>query len=974
MSRRPYSLALQTLRVSFLLLFGVAAGAGPLAAATDPLVGHWTGSLDMASTTPQCSNLNGVTQSAKVTLDISPIDDPQYDYAGPAKFEGVAKVIRNSDATCTVSGTTTLQGSIAIQGNAPNISGYLFAVDQASLQFVGGAFSATVTGATMSGSINDPSLGTGSFVLTRTSSSTAPEILQFSATPLRIRTGQSTTLLWSTVNASSVDIDNGVGSGPASGSLQVSPASTTTYTLTAIGSGSTTATTTVEVDTSPAVAVSSLPAALVQDVQSGGATTSYVLTNNGGGSTTITVSQQGSFFSQSPTSFTLAPGASQVVTITGNPVAAGRYDGTSTPAGAGVPSGLSVPVRLLATPAPSGPTSAAGESSRVDVVAATGTNPSGSVSFRNTGAATLTGIALSSVPWIIPDAALVEIAPGASKSVSFTIDRSKRPGGSADVGSLSGELGLAFRSTSAGKLSDAALRLAGTVPSGLATVTVVDTSRPSVSSTSLPPLKTGEVALFLPGVGHVLGSTGLFLSDVSVINLSDSSTTGDVNLYYTGRASTASSALVTKVSGIAPRQPVALADVVRSVFGNPNDVGSLQVRVSDPRTLTLNANILNVSDPKGTYGTTIPVLRSDRSAEPGQSLDLAGLRQDANFHTNLFLQETRGGNVSVATEFFDTNGSPVGGRTDQLGPFQSVQVINEVPAGAVSATMTATGDSTGAFSAYATPNDSASRDFWSVVDWNRQLGFSGTAPMLIPVAGSVHGANQTFFRTDLSLMNASNAIATGTLRYYTRSGEMYDRRVTVGAGQTAVYDDVITTVFGVSGDSLGYLVFTPDSGDFHVTSRTFTSAAGNPASYGTGVATLPLSGSLRIGQVQRIGGIDDSSIESIQKQKPGSLRTNFALIETAGAPATVQATLYFSYPAGSRTTAHGSISKSYQLNPHEFRQLNNIAKEILGDVRSQLGDLQNLEVEFAVTGGDGAVSVYVSSTDNGTGDSSLRTE
>ncbi|MBM3862709.1 MAG: hypothetical protein FJ385_01975, partial [Verrucomicrobia bacterium] len=57
--------------------------------------------------------------------------------------------------------------------------------------------------------------------------------IPFSASSLAIDTGGSSTLTWDATGASSVSIDNGVGSVAASGSTTVSPATTTTYTLTA---------------------------------------------------------------------------------------------------------------------------------------------------------------------------------------------------------------------------------------------------------------------------------------------------------------------------------------------------------------------------------------------------------------------------------------------------------------------------------------------------------------------------------------------------------------------------------------------------------------------------------------------------------------------------------------------------------------------------------------------------------------------
>src|ERR1043166_3310302 len=62
----------------------------------------------------------------------------------------------------------------------------------------------------------------------------APSI-SFSANPDDIATGQTSTLVWNTTDATSVTIDNGVGSQPVSGSVVVQPTLTTTYTLTATG-------------------------------------------------------------------------------------------------------------------------------------------------------------------------------------------------------------------------------------------------------------------------------------------------------------------------------------------------------------------------------------------------------------------------------------------------------------------------------------------------------------------------------------------------------------------------------------------------------------------------------------------------------------------------------------------------------------------------------------------------------------------
>ena len=66
------------------------------------------------------------------------------------------------------------------------------------------------------------------------------------------------------------------------------------------------------------------------------------------------MTKTGNFFEHAPSAFTLAPGASQIVVITGLPVAEGDYSGSSTPTGIGVPSELSISVRLVSAEGSSG--------------------------------------------------------------------------------------------------------------------------------------------------------------------------------------------------------------------------------------------------------------------------------------------------------------------------------------------------------------------------------------------------------------------------------------------------------------------------------------------------------------------------------------------------------------------------------------------------------------------------------------------
>ena len=80
-----------------------------------------------------------------------------------------------------------------------------------------------------------------------------PPTVSLTAQPASIRRGESATLRWTSANATSVTIDQGVGAVATSGSRTVSPTSTTTYRITATGANNQTAadTATVTVTASP---------------------------------------------------------------------------------------------------------------------------------------------------------------------------------------------------------------------------------------------------------------------------------------------------------------------------------------------------------------------------------------------------------------------------------------------------------------------------------------------------------------------------------------------------------------------------------------------------------------------------------------------------------------------------------------------------------------------------------------------------
>ncbi|MGH9688686.1 MAG: peptidoglycan-associated lipoprotein Pal [Candidatus Acidiferrales bacterium] len=88
----------------------------------------------------------------------------------------------------------------------------------------------------------------------------ASPTVTLNATPASIQSGQTSTLAWSSTNATDLDIEPGVGKVSPQGSTPVTPSDSTTYTITATGSGGS-ATASARVDVAAAAAPAAPPPA-----------------------------------------------------------------------------------------------------------------------------------------------------------------------------------------------------------------------------------------------------------------------------------------------------------------------------------------------------------------------------------------------------------------------------------------------------------------------------------------------------------------------------------------------------------------------------------------------------------------------------------------------------------------------------------------------------------------------------------------
>ncbi len=184
---------------------------------------------------------------------------------------------------------------------------------------------------------------------------------------------------------------------------------------------------------------------------------------------------------------------------------------------------------------------------------------------------------------------------------------------------------------------------------------------------------------YLPAV-HITGATGLWRTDVWVFN-PETELDNEVVLYFTpaGVDGTTSGGLRI-TPDLAPRESIALDDIVRTIFGRTEVFGLLEVRGKYP--LLVTSNTYNVGGSRaGTYGQYSPgqpyrnALGFDDSVYG--DLYVTGLTNDPNLRTNVAVMNPTDVELEAGVQLVDAVGVPYGTRIVIVPPF-SVRQLDDV--------------------------------------------------------------------------------------------------------------------------------------------------------------------------------------------------------------------------------------------------------------------------------------------------------
>ena len=226
---------------------------------------------------------------------------------------------------------------------------------------------------------------------------------------------------------------------------------------------------------------------------------------------------------------------------------------------------------------------------------------------------------------------------------------------------------------------------------------------------------------------------------------------------------------------------------------------------------------------------------------------------------------------------------------------------------------------------------------------------SSRAILTVPVAASIHGANSTFFHSDLWVMNRSftnTNVVTAVYRCFGGAGCGTAKTITLDPRETRLIADIVGALFGVP-ESGGAIELSYDTFNGPITAQTrlFTPAA--PPSYGFGVPALPSSAATTRAVFVGVAGNPDLT---------KGFRSNGGAYNPNAAPVTVTFTL-----RDGTTGAQIGNPFTRVWGPFEAAQVSNLV--------TSLGSTAATTNAVLVATATGPVFFYLATVDNSSGDS-----
>jgi extradiol dioxygenase family protein len=453
-------------------------------------------------------------------------------------------------------------------------------------------------------------------------------------------------------------------------------------------------------------------------------------------------------------------------------------------------------------------------------------------------------------------------------------------------------------------------------------------------------------SFFLPSTARIAGQGGSFYTtDVTVANGTDSD--ASVTLEFLGHDADGLAGAERTVT-VGAGQAVTFDDVLSKQFGIASGYGAIRVTSSAP--LTVLGQTSTPGPTGGTFGQSVPAISDDELIDRSGPRSIAAVREDAGFRTNLLLANAYPTSLVVNVSLLDANGLELAHKSYTLPPLGMTQVTQVVRDLGVTANvqnavlLVTTARQDAAFAAYASVIDKKTNDPRTLLPASTGTG-GGT--WIVPSSARTQGQGGAFYTTRLTLANRSETDASVTLEFL---GHDTDGRggaqkvVTLVAGRSVTYDDVLGGAFGLS-SGYGAIRISSPTASLNILAETSTPGPGG-GTFGQSVPASSEADLLKSGTARSIAAV----------REDGRFRTNLILTNATGATLVVEAKLFSG--AGVQLAVG-----SHTLPPLGMRQVTQVVRDL-----GVAADVQNGQLLLSTATPGGSFAAYATVIDRTTND------
>lgn len=490
-------------------------------------------------------------------------------------------------------------------------------------------------------------------------------------------------------------------------------------------------------------------------------------------------------------------------------------------------------------------------------------------------------------------------------------------------------------------------------------VSVVAPVSPTPKNTNVP-----FNALLIPAIAHADGIGTRFVSDVRLTNASAQSITYQLT-YTPSNTDGTTSGKQTSIT-IAAGDTKALNDIVKDWYGSGTTgepgLGSLEIRPTNTSGKdTVSVSFASVAASRtysvtslGTFGQFIPALplanflaKSDVSKISLQQVSQSNT--SGGFRTNLGFAEGAGQPANFVVTLFDDNGGKIAERAYSLKPFESQQIRMDTFFNAVGPALPNVADGrvevkvtsdTGHVTAYASVLDNTTTDplFVFPADPSKIAAKRYVVPGVAEFDSSFSN-----FHTDMRIYNGGSSAVDVNLAF--SGANVPAKTQTIAAGGTLAINDVLPTLWGITGGGSVVATTTADS-QLVLTARTFSRDKTNGGTFGQFIPGVTAADAV---------GNGDRTLQIVQLEESPAFRTNLGLVEVTGNSASVE---LLAYTPDSKVASRTVVP----LGAGQYLQQNQIFKSL------GFSNVYNGRVTARVIAGSGRVAAYGSVIDNRTTD------